>query len=92
MTLLCRPEAQRACWYAGLLQPLQAELSNSADVLSCSGAREFVEKLARGDPGAASALAQVLGSELTSLLSAPDAFLRCQAIRVSAELVQPLLL
>ena len=92
MTLPCRPEAQRACWYAGLLQPLQAELSNSGDALSCSVALEFVENLAQGGPGAASALAQALGSELTSLLSAPDPFLRCQAIRVSAELAPPLLL
>ncbi len=64
---------------------MQAELSNSGDVLSCSVALDFVENLARGTPGAASALAQALGSELTSLLSAPDAFLRCQAIRVGEQ-------
>ncbi len=69
---------------AGLLQPLQAELSNTADVLSCSVALEFVEELAHGGPGAAKVLCQALGAELATLLLAPDTFLQCQAIRVRA--------
>ena len=76
-------------YIAGLLQPLQAELTNSADVLSCSVALEFVEELGQGGPGAARVLSQALGAELTSLLTAQDVFLRCQAIRVWASLKEP---
>ena len=68
--------------YAGLLQPLRAELSNTADVLSCSVALELVEELSQGGPSTARAVSQALSAELTSLLAAPDVFLRCQAIRV----------
>lgn len=67
---------------AGLLQPLQAELSNTADVLSCSVALELVEELAQGGPGPARALSQALSTDLAPLLAAQDTFLRCQAIRV----------
>ena len=67
---------------AGLLQPLRAELSNTADVLSCSVALELVEELSQGGPSTARAISQALSTELTSLLSAPDVLLRCQAIRV----------
>ena len=68
--------------HAGLLQPLRAELSNTADVLSCSVALELVEELSQGGPSTARAVSQALSAELISLLAAPDVFLRCQAIRV----------
>ena len=67
---------------AGLLQPLRAELSNTADVLSCSVALELVEELSQGGSSTARAVSQALSAELTSLLAASDDFLRCQAIRV----------
>ncbi len=43
-------------------------------------------RAARGQPGCS---AQALGAELTSLLTAPDVFLRCQAIRVGVAQIPP---
>ena len=82
MTQMHYMQCHRPGHAAGLLQPLQAELANSADALSCSVALEFVEELAQGGPGAARALCHALGAQLTPLLVVQDIFLRCQAIRV----------
>jgi hypothetical protein len=68
---------------AGLLRPLQAELGNTGDVLSCSAALELVAELSSASSGAAAAgLAAILEPQLAALLHARDAFLQCQALRV----------
>ena len=78
-------------WRAGLLRPLQAELGNARDVLSCSAALELVAELAEGarsgngagaGSAAAAALGAVLEPQLRALLGAHDTFLQCQALRV----------
>lgn len=68
---------------AGLLQPLQAELANTGDVLSCSAALGLVGELSEASSSASVALYALLEEQLSALQQNPDPFLRSQALKVN---------
>jgi hypothetical protein len=68
--------------FAGLLQPLQQELANTEDVLSCSAALELVADLGRAGSKCAAAVAAILEPQLNALLRSSDDTLKSQVLRV----------
>ena len=66
---------------AGLLQPLQAELSNTTDILTCSAALALVGELSEANSSASSALMALLEPQLSALQHNSDPFLRSQALK-----------
>ncbi|KAK9825186.1 hypothetical protein WJX81_004947 [Elliptochloris bilobata] len=86
--LASRGAAQTAAVRAsGLLRPLANELAATEDLLGCSAALALLGDLAGGSPGGASALLAEVAPQLDALLSHPEALLRCQALKVAANLL-----
>ncbi|KAK9907508.1 hypothetical protein WJX75_004974 [Coccomyxa subellipsoidea] len=77
----------RALHESGLLQPLQAELANTADVLTCSTALALVGELSEASSNTSLALGALLEPQLNALQRNADPFLRSQALKVSATLL-----
>ncbi|EIE27217.1 ARM repeat-containing protein [Coccomyxa subellipsoidea C-169] len=71
----------RALHDSGLLQPLQAELSNTTDILTCSAALALVGELSEASSSASSALMALLEPQLSALQHNSDPFLRSQALK-----------
>lgn len=69
---------------AGLLRPLQQELANTEDILSCSAALESVAELSHAQAKCAAAVGAILEPQLAALQRNPDTFLSGQALRVRA--------
>jgi hypothetical protein len=82
-----RREQWRHAAQTGLLQPLEKELSNTDDILSCSAALETVAELSQAQAGCAAALGAILESQLAALQRNPDTFLTGQALRVCLRLL-----
>ncbi len=68
---------------AGLLQPLQAELANTGDVLTCSAALALVGELSEASSSASVALQALLEQQLAALQRDADPFLQAQALKAS---------
>ncbi|BDA48137.1 hypothetical protein COCOBI_11-3960 [Coccomyxa sp. Obi] len=81
------PDNVRALHESGLLQPLQAELANTGDVLTCSAALALVGELSEASSSASVALQALLEQQLTALQRNADPFLQAQALKVSATLL-----